>query len=274
MIQLGTVAAIGFADFEPAQWLGCFRQLGCTVVQAYRNLAAGVTVSQMREAIAAGGMPCDSLHGVFGEQFDPSCPDEPARRSAVDTYRREGELCLQLGGRLVVVHCSTIRPDGVSADERAVCVAQLKKSIAELGTFGASIGVRYAFENLPGYHVVGQNVAELVGILKSVAAPCTGLCFDSGHAQMTGGAVRALEQTGGQMIYAHISDNSGVSDDHDLITCGTIDADELARAFHRVGYTGTFMLETFYSAQRLRELIDQGAAERLARLVRLANGQE
>ena len=29
MIRLGTVAAIGFDDFEPMAWLECYRQLGC-----------------------------------------------------------------------------------------------------------------------------------------------------------------------------------------------------------------------------------------------------
>ena len=91
MIRLGTVAAIGFDGLEPGELLGLYRQLGCKVVQAYRNQERGVSFNEMSDAIAAGGMPCDSLHGVFGEQFDPSSPDEQARR-----FRRR---YLQAGGR-------------------------------------------------------------------------------------------------------------------------------------------------------------------------------
>ena len=87
MIRLGTVAAIGFDDFEPAAWLDSYRQLGCEVVQAYRNHHAQVSLARMREVIDASGLPCDSLHGVFGEEFDPSNPDETGRRFAVDTYK-------------------------------------------------------------------------------------------------------------------------------------------------------------------------------------------
>jgi sugar phosphate isomerase/epimerase len=274
MIRLGTVAAIGFDDFPPGEWLACFRELGCQVVQAYRNHAKGVSIAQMREALAAGGMPCDSLHGVFGEEFDPSCPDDGARAFAVQTYKHEADVCQALGGGVVVVHCSTIRRDGVSDQERWLRVQQLKRSIEELGRFGEGRGVRYAFENLPAYHVVGSDVGELARILDEVGAPNTGMCFDSGHANMVGDAAQAVADAAGKIIYIHVSDNSRTADEHEMITRGTIDADALARAIHRSGYDGTLMLEVFYKVDRLRELIAEGLAERLARIVRIANGQE
>ena len=271
-IQLGTVAAIGFADFTPRTWLECYRRLGCTVVQAYRNQGAQISIQQMRAALAEGGMPCDSLHGVFGEQYDPSCPEENARRYAVDSYKSEGDLVQLLGGSLVVVHCSTIRRDGISAEERAMRLGQLKKSIAELGTFGQSIGVRYAFENLPAYHPIGSDVDELVRILEEVDAPNTGLCFDTGHAHMIGNVADAVRQTRGRMIYLHYSDNSGAGDEHEMPTYGTIDSAALARAVHDVNYSGTMMLEVFYSEDRLNKVIEEGCGPRLAQVISLANG--
>lgn len=274
MIQLGTVAAVGFDEFDPPEWLGAWRQLGCTVVQAYRNQSRPISVQEMKDAIAAGGLPCDSLHGVFGEQFDPSSPDESARRFAVETYKQEAEICKELGGGLVVVHCSSIRSHGVSEQERAVRLAQLRKSVADLGFFGSTCEIRFAFENLPAYHAIGADVGELARLLKEVGAPNTGMCFDSGHANMVGDPVAAVADTDGQMIYAHISDNSGKADEHELITYGTVDADGLARALHDIGYEGTFMLEVFYPAERLRQLAEQGAGERLARLIDLANGKD
>ena len=273
-IKLGTVAAVGFDDFPPHDWLPLFRVLGCEVVQAYRNQEADVSVEQMREAIAVGGMPCDSLHGVYGERFDPSAPDESARRFAVDAFKSEGELAMALGGPLVVVHSATIRHEPVGPGERATRVNQLRKSIRELGRFGQSVGVRYAFENLPAYHAIGWDVAHLAGLLEDLNVPNTGMCLDTGHAHMVGDAVQAVQQAAKQMIYVHFSDNSGQSDDHDMPTYGTIDADHVARALHEVGYEGTAMLEVFYDADRIKQLIDEGCAERLKRLVQIANGRD
>jgi sugar phosphate isomerase/epimerase len=272
-ITLGTVAAIGFADLPPAQTLECYRDLGCRVVQAYRRQDGEVSVSQMRDAIAASGLPCDSLHGVFGEQFDPSSPDEAARQFAVSVFKSEGELVLELGGHLVVVHCSTIRQNGVSPEEHRARVSQLNKSIVELGRFGQVIGVKYAFENLPAYHPVGADVAELSNLLAELAAPNTGLCFDSGHANMVGSAADAVLQTRGQMLYLHFSDNSGRSDDHEMPTHGTLDTLAMAKSLHKIGYEGTMMLEVFYPPHRLRQLIDEGLGEKLARIVDAANGR-
>ena len=274
MVKLGTIAVIGFDDSDPQELLRCYRQLGCRVVQAYRSQERHVSLNEMRDAIAAGQMPCDSLHGVFGEQFDPSNPDEESRRFAVDSYKREAELCSALGGKLVVVHCSTVRHGGVSYEESVRRIGQLKKSIAELGAFGVRAGIEYAFENLPGYHAIGSDVGALAGILSETAAVNTGMCFDSGHSNMVGDPVAAVAETDGTMIYAHISDNFGKTDDHEMITCGTIDADALAAAMHSIGYDGTFMLEVFHPADRIAKLIDEGLAERLERIINLANGKE
>ncbi len=273
-IQLGTVAPIGFKDFPPREWLECYRQLGCKVVQAYRNHKAAVTVQQMRDAIAEGQMRCDSLHGVFGEEFDPSSPIESARRWAVETYVGEGRLAAELGGSLVVVHCSTIRREGVSDEERALRVQQLRKSIDELGRAGEGLGVRYAFENLPDYHVIGADVGEMVALLEDVAAPNTGLCFDTGHANMVGDPVAMLARAGDQLMYVHLSDNRGTDDDHLMPTCGTLDLDAVGRQLCRMCYDGTVMLEVFYSLQQLRPMIAAGLGEKLARMIDLANGQE
>lgn len=272
-IQLGTVAAIGFDDFPPAEWLGCFRQLGCSAVQAYRNQNARISVQQMQEAIAVGEMPCDSLHGIYGEEFDPSAPSESARRFAVDAFKSEGELALKLGGPLVIVHVATIREEGISDSERVTRIDQLRKSIAELGEFGHGLGVRYAFENLPGYHAIGWDVGELAGILAELGAPNTGLCYDTGHANMVGDAAGAVRGTGEQLMYVHFSDNSGTGDDHEMPTYGSIDCDAIARALHEEKYQGTMMLEVFHGVERLKQMIDEGTAERLARIVRIANGQ-
>jgi sugar phosphate isomerase/epimerase len=271
-IQLGTVAAVGFEEFPPLQWLGCYRELGCQVVQVYRNQNANVTLDEINAAIDAGQMPCDSLHGVYGEEYDPSNPIETHRTFAVDAFKAEGELALKLGGEIVIVHCASIRTEGVSADERTKRVAQLEKSIAELGEFGSSIGVRYAFENLPSYHAIGSDAGELANILTQINAPNTGMCFDTGHANMVCDPAAAIRQVAGQIIYVHLSDNSGNADDHEIPYRGTMDVDAVAEALHDESYSGTVMLEIFYNLDQLKRTVDEGYAERFARMLQIANG--
>jgi sugar phosphate isomerase/epimerase len=263
-LKLGTVAPVGFEEFPIGDWLAQLRRLGCEVVQAYRNAAANVTAGQMKDYIAAGGMPCDSLHAIFGEEYDPSAPDEQARLQAVDTYRREGELALELGGPIVVVHCSTIRRDGVSPEELDRRVKQLEKSISELGAFGRDNGLEYLFENLPGYHPLGSDMAGLATIMRRTSAENTSICLDTGHAHMTGGAATAVLQARDLIRYVHFSDNFGERDEHLMPGEGSLDLPALADALAEVRFDGTIMLEVFYDLERMKKLADGELPQQLA----------
>jgi sugar phosphate isomerase/epimerase len=271
-IRLGTVAPIGFDDFPPGQWLQRLRRLGCTVVQAYRRQDAGVTVGQMKDYLAAGSLPCDSIHGLFGPQYDPSSTNEAVRQFAVETYRGEGRLVLELGGSLVVVHCSPRRDPPASPGEHRMQLDCLRRSVVELGQYGERIGVTYAFENLPPYHGVGRDAAELARLLADLAAPHTAMCFDTGHALLSGDAPAAIRAAGRQIAYAHFSDNSGLADEHEMPTRGKLDCDAVADALAAVRYSGTLMLEVFRPIAVLDEMIAAGYAARLAQIVARASG--
>jgi sugar phosphate isomerase/epimerase len=273
-IRLGTVAPIGFDDFPAGHWLDRLRRLGCTVVQAYRRQDAGVTLGQMKDYLAAGGLPCDSIHGVFGPQYDPSSTNESVRRFAVETYRSEGRLVLELGGSLVVVHCSPRQDPPASPGQYRMQLDCLRRSVAELGQYGARIGVTYAFENLPPYHGVGRDAAELAALLADLAAPHTAMCFDTGHALISGDAAAAIVAAGRQIAYVHFSDNSGLADEHEMPTRGKLDCDAVADALSRIKYSGTMMLEVFRPLAVLDELIAANYARRLAEIVARASGEE
>lgn len=280
--RLGTVAPVGFAEFADPAWLGCMRNLGCNSVQVYRNRigrggdpARPVTTREMLDYVAAGGMPCDSLHGLYGNDLDPSNPDESARRSAVDTFKAEGDLALELGGPLVVVHCSGIVPEGrsVSGESREIRWTQLRKSAEELDAFGQKQGVRYALENLPPYHFVGSDVAALARLLADMNSPNVGLCFDVAHANLAGDPIQAAATAVEQMIYVHICDNQGKSDDHLMPFQGDIDWHGFGRTLRTGGYNGVLMLEVFPSLNELRRLLDEGMKEKLEGLLRETNGE-
>ncbi len=270
-VTLGTVLPIGFSDFQPGELLACYRQLGCRVVQVYRSAESAVSPERMRAIVEEGQLTCDSIHGLYGEDFDPSAPEESARQAAIEAFKQEGELVLRLGGDLVVVHCSSVRREGVSDAERRRRLDQLRRSVAELGAFGAGCGVRYAFENLPAYHPVGSDVAELARLLEDIVAPNTGMCLDTGHAHMVGDAAQAVREGDGQILYVHFSDNFGLEDDHEMPTYGTLPAEAVGRAIGEIGYDGVMMLEVFQKPAVLRRLIDEGCAERLAKILDIAN---
>jgi sugar phosphate isomerase/epimerase len=271
------VAPVGFSDFADPTWLRTMRDLGCRSAQLYRNRnvepgGKPISARDMRDYLAAAGLPCDSLHGLYGNDIDVSSPDESARRRAVEVFRGEGELALDVGGPLVVVHCSGTGEQPVSADEHAARRDQLRRSIADLAEIGREIGVRYAFENLPGYHRMGSDTGELTALLAEVEEPSAGLCFDVAHSFLVGDPVADIARTAGRMIYVHACDNHGRSDEHLMPYQGKIPWSDVARALAAQHYDGVVMLESFRNVDELIRLRDQNYGENLADFLRIANG--
>jgi sugar phosphate isomerase/epimerase len=249
-------------------------------VQAYRNRSGNdtahdgpVSLQQMRDAIAASGLPCDSLHGLYGNDLDPSTLDEMARRHAVEVFKQEGDLALSLGGPLVVVHCAGILVNPAGRDERQQRLDQLRRSIEELGAYGQANNIRYAFENLPPYHAIGDRVDELVDLLAGADSSSVGMCFDVAHANLAGDPIAAAGRAGESMIYCHACDNHGRKDDHLMPFLGQIDWMAFAETLRQARYDGVIMLEIFHSLDELKQLIDEGIVEKLNAFLLAAGGR-
>ena len=162
----------------------------------------------------------------------------------------------------------------VSPGEYRMQLDRLRRSAAELGEYGRQIGVTYAFENLPPCHGVGRDAAELAKLLADLAAPHTAMCFDTGHALISGDAAAAIMAAGRQIAYVHFSDNSGLADEHEMPTRGKLYCDAVADALAAIGYSGTLMLEVFRPLATLDELIAANYAARLAAIVARASGKK
>jgi sugar phosphate isomerase/epimerase len=269
-VQLGTVAPIGFDDFADPAWIEGMKTLGCTTVQTYRNRHGNdsqhtgpVSTQQMLDAIDRIGLPCDSIHGLYGNDLDPSCPDEATRRAAMDVFRGEAELATTLGGPLVVVHCSGTHPEPLSPDDRQLRIDQLRRSAEDLAELGQAMQVGFALENLPPYHPVGNDPAWIATLCRQIDSPFLGVCFDVAHAFLAGHQPDSVIPVAEQACYLHVCDNHGQKDEHLMPFAGSIDFELFARSLREIHFGGIAMLETFYPVDRLKKLIDEGYGEKL-----------
>lgn len=218
MAQLATIAAFGFADFDPPSLLKLYRQFGCRTCQFYRNPMNPPTPSEARQIAEDAGLPIDSIHGLFGPELDPSSPDESVRQESVETYRFEGELALELGGPRVVVHPAP-RAGSVAEVTRAVNkkrVDPLRKLLVQLAELGAAQGVTYLIENLPGDYYFGPDPGQLAELVREAASPHVRMCFDTGHAHMTVGEATGLRSCRDVVTYLHVHDNNSRLDAHNI----------------------------------------------------------
>ncbi|MBC7835261.1 MAG: sugar phosphate isomerase/epimerase [Phycisphaerales bacterium] len=272
MAALATIAPFGF-DFDPARLLAAYRALGCTACQFYRNEAKPPTVREALDAAAAGGLIFDSVHGVFGFDYDPSSPDPSERARCLDVYEQEAELCLQLGGNMVVVHPSKWTPERrpLARAEAEAHAAQryplLDDFLERLAAVADRVGVTFLIENQPMNCYVGNDPAQLARHVIAAGSTRIRMCLDTGHAHITGDVVEALNDAGPAISYLHMHDNDRTVDDHRMPGDGTIDWRGAASVIRRALPRATRMLEIFYPVERVEALAAAGGGEKLRQSV-------
>jgi sugar phosphate isomerase/epimerase len=272
MARLATVAAFGFPDFNPVTLLDVYRQWGCVSCQYYRNVHNAPRPAEARKLVEDLGLPFDSIHGVFGPEHDPSSPDEPTRRRAISTYRREGELALELGGPMVVVHPAPLAPDptSITPATRGSRREPMLRSMQELAAVGELLGVTYLIENIPGNYLFGHDPFELAGMIRVINHPRLRMCFDIGHAHMHASAHGALASCADVVEYLHVHDNDTRADSHQIPGQGTVEWDAIATSLRRAPKNIPAMLELFDLEPVIRAQLGTGLTANLARWLSLS----
>lgn len=276
MARLATVAAFGFPDFNPPTLLAIYQRLGCTSLQYYRNVKNPPSHQEALDVARALGMTYDSIHGVFGPEHDPSSPDDAIRAAAIETYRCEGELALQLGGTGVVVHPAPMCPDppSITAQSRITRIPPMQMSMEELARIGEQLGVIYLIENIPANYYFGSDPQMLARMIRQVNSPNLRMCFDTGHAHMTTTSSVAQELAGclDVISYFHVNDNDRRLDAHLIPGQGTIDWAAVALQIAKLPADTSAMLELFHSEAEMNRQVAIGLGDKLKTWLAIGQG--
>lgn len=266
MAYLSTIAAFGFGDFNPPTLLPLYRKLGCLAGQFYRNPNNAPPPAQARRIAEDAGLPFDSMHGLFGPGYDPSSPDEAVRRAAIETYKAEADIALQIGGPRVIVHpaAPVAETDQKPTAGRAQRLTSLQRSLEELAEIGQRVGVTFLIENIPDNYYLGADVAGLAAMIRELDHPNVRMCFDTGHAHMTADAAQVIAEVRDVVGYLHVHDNDGVHDSHEIPgVVGDFPWDPFAPGAALLPAQTPAMLELFISEAALQQQIDAGLYTRL-----------
>lgn len=271
MAYLATIAAYGFPDINTAAMLQLYRELGCSACQYYRNEHHRPTPKEALEVALDAGLAFDSIHGVFGPAYDPSSPDPATRKYAIETYRAEGQLALELGGPMVVVHPAPIAADvsEITPDHTALRNQAMQQSIEELAQIGEELGVVYLIENVPGNFLLGSDPVKLAEMVRQVDHAQVRMCFDNGHAHMTGDQIAHLTTCLDVVSYLHINDNNARIDGHLIPGYGTCDWEQLSTLIAKLPAQTSAMLELFPTRFQLASEISNGLSEQLVQWLQI-----
>lgn len=130
------------------------------------------------------------------------------RIDSMDEIKRALEVAERAPFRYLVLHLG-LEGEEYSLDKFDAAFT----SIEHLRLFAKERGVRLLLEN-----TVSElgNPAHLMEFLSYTRLDDVGICFDAGHAHLTGGALEGLDTLKDRMVTVHLHDNRGEKDEHRL----------------------------------------------------------
>lgn len=217
---------------------------------------------QAAERVRAAGLRVWSIHLPFGGTVDPAEIDERRRAENMERIRSLIDGTAELGAKIYVIHGSA---EPVDNTERARALEAAGRSLEELTSHMAPLGLTLALENLPR-SCIGRTSEEIEFLLERV--PGLRLCFDTNHFTPLHPDVRfrpfqrkfpplhrrlnpeTVEEGAGyarrfanRMVTLHISDYDGIDECHWHPGQGIVDFCGIHQALMEAGFTSPLIFE-------------------------------
>ena len=142
-------------------------------------------------------------------------PEKSRRIDAMDEIKRAIEVAEQIPLKYAVIHLGE-RHDSWSPRTLEHSITALE----HLRAFASPLGVKLNVENILQR---GHRPAHLLEILATGHFTDIGVCFDTGHANISGSVASVLTELKAHIRSTHLHDNHGEKDEHLWPGEGTID---------------------------------------------------
>lgn len=197
----------------------------------------GLQLQKLMSVLSVTGIRVHSIHSPFGPQYDISSSNDDIHDRGVDTLIDSIELASLTDAEKVIVHASDVLPNGNNR-----CMERARGVLREMSLVAKESGIMLALENLPsGY--LGHTPEEIMMLLDGTDPGGIGVCFDSGHANLSGRFIDFAKALLPYSVTTHIHDNDGKQDQHKFPGEGNIDWHKFADIYHSIQCTASIMLE-------------------------------
>jgi sugar phosphate isomerase/epimerase len=181
-----------------------------------------------------------SLHAPWAPGQDIANLDAARREASLRSVERAVDALVTLGGQALVLHPGATPGPLERLEEQ---LGHARAGIARMARYGTARGVRVALENPPPYELAGDN-RQMLGLYRDfLAEPGVQACFDTGHAHVSPDGVAFVRQVPKELLLVHLSDNTGVADDHQPPGAGTIDWPRFFAMLRERKFGGYLVLE-------------------------------
>lgn len=197
----------------------------------------GCQIQKLLDTLLSSGVRVHSIHAPFGPDYDVSSLDDAIHERGVDSLIDAIELASVMDADKVIVHAS----DTLNG-ERARRADRARGVLREMASVAAESGIVLALENLPPNYL-GHTPDELLALLDGTDRGAVGVCFDSGHANLSGHFPEFASAILPLAVTTHLHDNDGTADQHLFPGSGSIDWRTFASTYRILECKATIMLE-------------------------------
>lgn len=179
------------------------------------------------------GLGILDIHGSGGREKRWDSPRDYERQAGVELVRNRLEMADRFGCRVVIMHTASVAAE---EPERTKVWDGFRRSIDAVIPDCRRLGIRLAMENL-----AHDNFDHLDELMAAYGPEVMGVCYDSGHGQLSGNGLARLRGLAKRLIALHLNDNDGQSDLHQPLFQGQVDWAALAGLVVASGYSRAAM---------------------------------
>ena len=195
-------------------------------------LYADSEIERIAGWLAEFGLALTDLHASAGQEKGWASRREYERLAGVELVANRIEMTARLGADVIVLHLPGC-PEAPEA--RAAYWDCVWASLDALRRPAEDRGVRIAIEN--------GHFGQIRRVLDRYDAGYVGLCYDSGHGNMTPDGLDQLDALKHRLLAVHLHDNNGRADQHKIPFTGTVDWPRLMRILAESAYDKWLSLE-------------------------------
>ncbi len=193
-----------------------------------------------------------TVHAPFVD-INIASPNPILRRTILKRLKKSIILSGQLGCRLWIFHPG--KRTGVSHFYPGLDWRLNMVSVNILLKFARRQGVDIAIENVPEpFPFLMKSVVDFSRFYNEFGEDL-GLVLDVGHANINRQIESFITQFSERIVHVHASDNDGIGDRHLGIGYGTIEWEEVAKAFKKVEYGSVIMLESIEHVEESLQIL-------------------
>jgi len=161
----------------------------------------------------------EQVHSLFGSEYDLSHPEDSKRDIFIEGVKKEIEKLKEMDVRSYVIHCSGIVEDKDRKERMKIFMDSLERILV----VAEKVKMKIAIENIAFKQKVIGTAEEINKIINAFNSEYLGVCFDTGHANLSENPKKEFYLLKDKIFTFHIHDNDGMRDLHLPPTFGVFD---------------------------------------------------